>query len=368
MKLAGERSQKEVSELLLALPITWVALAYLFLLGSAEALIAYGYADIGLLLHGLLLLALLAYAGLAAEEAHRPFLLALSVVPVARLAGMLLPVGHAPEVFQVALSGLPLSLATWLVIRRTRWDFSGMGLTFQGWRFQLLVAVSGFGLGYAGFLILKPELLAADLLQKSLWFLVLISLVFSGLLQELVLRGLLQSTAVLSLGRLGVIYVALVSTLIHLGSQSTWHWAFIFCVSLAFGLVAWRTGSTLGVALAHGLANATLYLVMPWLAITSPVHLTDPVPLEADRVLPGEVVCVNFDWIHTGKIYGCSDKLTTFMDGLHQILHDDRRYPSLLTSHALRRQAGPISRPLYRHKRARASFVPAECQDIYGQL
>jgi hypothetical protein len=186
-------------------------------------------------------------------------------------------------------------------------------------------------------------------------------LAFSGLLEELVLRGLLQSTAILSLGLPGLIYTALVSTLIHLGSRAAWHWVFIFCLSLSFGLVTWRTGSILGVALAHGLANATLYLVMPWLAITSPVHLTDPVPVEADRVLPGEVVCVNFDWIHTGKIYGRSDKLTTFMDGLHQILHDERKYPSLLTSHELPREGGPESGPLYRHKRAHALSAPAEC-------
>jgi hypothetical protein len=55
---------------------------------------------------------------------------------------------------------------------------------------------------------------------------------------------------------------------------------FVFIVGLAFGLIVLRTGSILGVSLAHGLTNVTLYLIFPFLL--APMEIP---PLPAERAL-----------------------------------------------------------------------------------
>lgn len=40
---------------------------------------------------------------------------------------------------------------------------------------------------------------------------------------------------------------------------------FVFVVALFFGWVVQRTGSILGVALAHGITNIVLYLIAPFI-------------------------------------------------------------------------------------------------------
>jgi hypothetical protein len=100
---------------------------------------------------------------------------------------------------------------------------------------------------------------------KQAWLPALILLVFTGFLEELIFRGVLQYTALQQLGRAGVIYVSAVYAVLYLGYRSVLNIFFVFSVALIFAWFVWRSGSILGVSLSHGLANVTLYLVFPFL-------------------------------------------------------------------------------------------------------
>jgi membrane protease YdiL (CAAX protease family) len=95
----------------------------------------------------------------------------------------------------------------------------------------------------------------------------LILLVCTGYLEELIFRGILQQIAVGQLGRwVSPLYTSILFAILHAGYRSAADVIFVFLVGLLFAWIAGRSKSLVGVTLAHGLTNITLFLVMPfWL-------------------------------------------------------------------------------------------------------
>jgi len=118
-------------------------------------------------------------------------------------------------------------------------------------------------LGYVEYLILRPAALAPAADVKALLTAAAILVVFTGVVEEMIFRGLMQGTAERVLGWRGVVFVALVFTILHLGYQSVLDLLFVFAVALYFGFYVRRTRSIFGVSLAHGLINVSLFLVFP---------------------------------------------------------------------------------------------------------
>ncbi len=59
--------------------------------------------------------------------------------------------------------------------------------------------------------------------------------------------------------------MSLLFAVLHIGFLSLIDVVFVFAVALFFGWVVKKTGSLLGVTLAHGITNILLYLVVPFL-------------------------------------------------------------------------------------------------------
>ena len=81
--------------------------------------------------------------------------------------------------------------------------------------------------------------------------------------EELVFRGVVQRCSIEAMGSLGLVYTAVVFSVLQMGYHSPLQWLLVLLAGLFFGWVVKRTGSLLGVALAHGIANIGLYLVFP---------------------------------------------------------------------------------------------------------
>jgi hypothetical protein len=88
-------------------------------------------------------------------------------------------------------------------------------------------------------------------------------LIFTGFTEELVFRGLLQSLSLPIMGRFAFVYVSLLFAVMHIGYRSLADLVFVFTVGLYFAFVVQWSGSILGVSLAHGVTNTTLFVVMP---------------------------------------------------------------------------------------------------------
>jgi len=221
--------------------------------------------QLGLLIHGALLLLLLLHAALWASGPLQKLLYCLALAPLIRLLSLSMPLAQIQPVFWYAIIGLPLFLAAWLAMRISGYAPAELGLSLgSSLPLQALTALSGLGLGYLEYRILHPAPLAPTFTLGSIWLPALILLIFTGLLEELIFRGLLQRASHVLLGNLGVVYVSLAFAVLHIGYRSLPDFAFVFAVGLLFSLVARRSRSIWGVTLAHGLTNISLFLVFPF--------------------------------------------------------------------------------------------------------
>jgi membrane protease YdiL (CAAX protease family) len=270
---------------LIASPI-WMVIFYLTAIAFAEALTNLWAPLAGVTFHGLILVGLLSHASFITPNAQRRFYLSLALVPLLRLISLSLPLRMFPTIYWYLLVGILLFIGLDIVVRLGNLNHKMLGLVGRDIPRQLLIGSSGLVLGLIGYFILKPAPLINNYSWVDIWMAGIILLVFTGLLEELIFRGLLLYTSSRILGRVGIIYVALINALLHLGYHSTLNIFFTFGVALYFGIVTLRTGSILGVSLSHGLANICLYLVLPFLFLTP----TNVYLVSSDIAEPGRII------------------------------------------------------------------------------
>ncbi|PZA06393.1 CPBP family intramembrane metalloprotease [Meiothermus sp. Pnk-1] len=238
---------------------------YLGILLAAEGLVAGAY-PAGLALHLALALALLVHAAFAREALGRLYA-ALALAPLVRVVSLSIPAGLVGPTTQYAVVGLPLILASLIAARQLGYTWGEVGLSLRGIWGQIPLAALGPLLGWLERQIIQPAPLAASLELSTLIWPVLSLILFTGLSEELLFRGLMQRAAVGALGPAqGILYVALVFGTLHLGWHSFPEVLFAMAVGLALGWIVYRTGSILGAVLAHGVANVFLFIVLPVLA------------------------------------------------------------------------------------------------------
>jgi hypothetical protein len=241
---------------------------YLLALALAELVTTVINPRLGLLIDGVLLVLLLFQSSRRSARPEQKFLLTLALAPLIRLLSLSMPLLVFPQIFWYLVVGLPLLLSIFLVYRLTGYKPAEVGLSpGSGLPLQLTVGLTGLVFGYIEYRILQPQPLVGSPNLQSILLPALILLVFTGFLEELIFRGLMQRAALDTIKRLGPLYVSLVFMVLHIGYQSVLNLAFVFLVGLFFSLVVARTRSILGVALAHGLINIMLYLVLPFLIV-----------------------------------------------------------------------------------------------------
>ena len=133
-----------------------VAVVYLLLLAFAEFLVILDAPLLGMLLYGLILVALLLHVFLGNQPSQSPFLLALSLAPLIRLLSLMMPLAHFPIVYCYVIVGVPLFVAIFLLTRLIGINRHMVGLVLSSFPLQLLVGLSGIILGYVEYIILRP--------------------------------------------------------------------------------------------------------------------------------------------------------------------------------------------------------------------
>jgi len=141
-----------------------------------------------------------------------------------------------------------LLVAITLTVRLLDLSWSRLGLRLQAWPAQLCVAMSGLPLSIAAYLILRPKPLLDGLDWRAVTSGVIILLIFTGFTEELLFRGLLQRVANEIFGRAGVLCSTAVFVTMYLGSLSLSYVLFIGLVGLFFGWCVQRTGSIWGLS------------------------------------------------------------------------------------------------------------------------
>ena len=232
----------------------------------AELLTAFMYIQAGLALHFGLLILLIIHAALAANQPRYPLYQTLALAPLIRILSLTLPLGAFPLIWWYAFTSLPLLTAAGVAAYLAGFKAADLGFTTGRIGSQLLITFSGLLLGLLEYLILRPQPLVPALTPGSIWLPALILLVGTGFTEEFIFRGLMQQAAARAAGpRFALYYVSFIFAVLHITHQSLLDVIFVFAVALFFGRMVQRQGSILGVTLAHGLTNITLYLVWPHL-------------------------------------------------------------------------------------------------------
>ena len=242
------------------------AIIYLGVLTIAEALTTLIEPIGGLVLYGVLLTLLIAHTALIWGHPSSRLILTLVFAPLIRITSLFLPLANFPMVYWYFIVSVPLFAAAAATLRTIGFSGKDIGLRIKKLPIQLLVIFTGLSLGYIEYRILQP---ATALVQEfnfgALWLPALILMICTGFAEELIFRGMMQKAATEQLGAAGgILYVAALFAVLHMGYQSIADVIFVFAAALFFGLVTSHTGSIIGVSIAHGLTNITLYLAMPF--------------------------------------------------------------------------------------------------------
>ncbi len=243
--------------------LIWIIGSYLLAIAGAELMVIYYSPVGGMILLGALLQAMLVHAVVVWEQPMHKLLLGLIFAPLIRILSLTLPLAHLERQYWFLISSLPLFAATFYVARLLGYSRRQLGLRIGRTPLQLGIGLTGLLLGVIEYAILKPDPLVAELRLSHIWLPALIFLICTGLLEELIFRGLLQQAAIDVLGEAGLAFVTALFAILHLGHRSLVDVAFVFGVALFFSWVVLRTGSIAGISLAHGLTNVTLYLLIP---------------------------------------------------------------------------------------------------------
>jgi len=234
----------------------------------AEYLTTYSDPTYGVLLHVALLFGFLTAGAYASDTRVQAFFLALTAAPLIRIVSLGMPLGEVPQPFWYVLTGTPLFFAVFLTARSLGIGRRALSLTLP-WRtipFQLLVALSGAVLGIVEYQILRPVPMVGVSSLPVLAGAAGILIVFTGFMEELVFRGLVQGVAGRWLGaKTGVLVASALFAILHTGWRSPVDMLFVFGVALYFGTVVRLTGSLFGVSLAHGAINIVLFIALPLL-------------------------------------------------------------------------------------------------------
>jgi membrane protease YdiL (CAAX protease family) len=267
-----------------------VGLTYLLMISVAEAITTLVEPLLGMVLHGLVLVMLLIHGSVTHRRVLRRFLILLSISPLIRIVSLSLPLQKIglPLIYWYLVIGVLLFLAAFIASRVTDLRGSRIAWTWGVWPQQLGIGLIGFGLGYVEYLILKPGPLAAYVTWVDIVTAGLILMIFTGVLEEYIFRGLMQSATMQMMGRFGLVYVALLFAVLHLGYHSLVDVLFVLIVGLLFGWLVWKTQSILGVSLAHGIANISLYVMFPLLISSNslPVASVEPTPMPGATPAP----------------------------------------------------------------------------------
>ena len=163
------------------------ALGYLLALTLAETITVLVDPRAGMILHGMILLAVMLLSALSHHKRELRFLLPLALPPLIRLLSLALPLANFPLIYWYAVIGVPLFIATFLTVRATGLTAEMIGLRLS-WRelpIQLLIGLSGALFGFIEYLILRPEPLVSEPSWELVLLTALILLVFTGFQEEL---------------------------------------------------------------------------------------------------------------------------------------------------------------------------------------
>ena len=250
--------------------LKFIPFIYILLIALAELLIGYYRVGEGLALHVIILFALFTHAAFLHREDKEKanLIMAMALAPLIRIVSLYAPLSTFHFVQWFMVLSFPLLCGMFLMIFFQHLPAQAVGLVFRLKQLPVQAAIASTGLlfGVVEYLILRPQPMIPELSFRSLAAPILIMLVYTGFLEELIFRGIIQHNAITYFKPgIGIFFVTLLFAVMHIGNLSFPDVVFVFFIGYFYGYAVRFTGSIIGVSISHGLTNIILFLLMPLL-------------------------------------------------------------------------------------------------------
>jgi uncharacterized protein len=241
-----------------------VVLFYVGLLVAAELTTFLVSPALGMVMYGVVLIAVIVHASFVWQHPVHRALLSLTFAPIIRLVSLAVPLGAFPLIQAYTITGVPLIIAAAVSTRSMKMRPREVGLGL-GRRplLQLAIIPTGLVLGVAEYLILRPEPIMAGANWTAYVVAAIILLVCTGFAEEFMFRGIMQETMRPIFGTSSIVLVSFLFAALHVSYRSALDLVVVLSAGLMFGVVAYRCRSIWTVTLAHGLTNIVLFLICP---------------------------------------------------------------------------------------------------------
>ena len=218
---------------------------------------------VGATIDGVLLFAMVNVAFFSRSDGMRKILIPLLLVPLLRILSLAIPIPHIMPIFWYLLVGIPLLLATFIVVRVIGVSKLSLRQSFMKLSFQILFGLLGIPIGVlAAHLLSSPSSIVPG---KTIGWIIsgaVILTLFSALIEEIIFRGLVQNVTLDSYGLIGLFISSGLYAIMTVGTLSPGYMIFFGITGLLFAMWVKISGSLWGVILAHSLVNIIFLLLL----------------------------------------------------------------------------------------------------------
>jgi membrane protease YdiL (CAAX protease family) len=238
-----------------------MALGSALLVGEGVTLVS--GPTVGVLAQALVLSALLGLSTRQAPGAFKRLTLSLALLPLLRILSLALPAAIVPPVYWYLEIGLAAFEGILLVMRRLDLTLQDVGVRRGSISDVVALGIVGGVLAVPAYLIVGPIELGQGGGFIGLVIASAIVIVFVGLLEELLFRGLIQSAGTQLLSRGGVLVSVGATALMYSASLNPRYVVFAAVVAAFFGIVARRTGSIAAPVAGHAALAWVQLVILP---------------------------------------------------------------------------------------------------------
>lgn len=242
-----------------------ILIVFLVFISAAEIIIASNRLELGLDLEFVILFGLLITSSISKSYNFSILLRSMMILPLIRIIRLTLPIPHTNLLYMSLIVSVILFAVSFTIIMTQKLNRNNVGLIFGNIPLQLIIALSGFILGFIEYMILRPQPLISSFTLEIVLAASLVLMISTGFAEELLFRGILQKNAENVFGNVyGIVYTSIFFTVFHIGWYSSLDVLFVFGVSMIYGYIFQKTRSLFGITLSHGICNSVLYLIMPF--------------------------------------------------------------------------------------------------------
>lgn len=272
---------------------------YLILITLAEITVAYVNPQTGVIFHIIILSILFIHSGYASKEKmslnelqwlyienyKKPsrsiqksineitkiltVLISLTLAPLIRILSLVMPLANFPRIQWFTIISVALYLSIFIVIQQQK-----ITLTEYGFRWpkrkhiptEIGIVLLAIPFGVMEYLILHPAPLVSSFSVENILVAVLILFIATGLMEEIIFRGILQKKTMNIMGAWqGMLFVTILFAMLHIGNLSFLDVLLVFFIGGLYSLVVNKTKTIIGVTASHTVVNIMLFIVCPFI-------------------------------------------------------------------------------------------------------